>query len=264
MRALGTMADMDVSGRLPARIRRGGGVKPLTVPWICLTSLLSARVNTETELHFDGWTVNRVSGEVARNGNASRLPQQPLRILPELYDSAGAVVTREQLVGVLWPGGIVDFDNGLNVAMRKLRVALDDVDDKPRYIETLPRVGYRFICSRGAQPEAAIQAILKLPPRARIALVLTLAAFGLAIAGAWWWTLDSRNSKPAIAAAHVPSVRARELYLDGIHQRSRRDISLMSARALAREKLEAALKEDPNYSQAWAALAASDSVDVSS
>ena len=96
-------------------------------------------------MEFDGWKVDRVSGEISRGGRAARLPQQPLRILIELFDHAGAVVTRDQLVKVLWPAGIVDFDNGLNVAMRKLRVALDDVGDTPRYIETLPRVGYRFI-----------------------------------------------------------------------------------------------------------------------
>jgi eukaryotic-like serine/threonine-protein kinase len=160
-------------------------------------------------------------------------------------------------VKTLWPGGFVDFDNGLNVAVRKLRVALHDVGDTPRYIETLPRVGYRFLGSPSVQPEPAIKAILELPARARIALVLTLAGFGLAIAGAWWWTPGSNISKGVVPAAHVPSVRARELYLDGIHQRSRRDISVMSARALATEKFEAALKEDSSYAQAWAALAAS-------
>ena len=214
-------------------------------------------MNTETELRFDGWTVNRVSGEIARNGNTSRLTQQPLRVLLELADHAGAIVTREQLVKTLWPAGMVDFDNGLNVAIRKLRVALDDVGDTPRYIETLPRIGYRFIGSPGTQPEPVIAAILKLPPRAWIALALTLAALGLAIAGAWWWTLGSNGSKFAATAAHEPSIRARELYLAGIHQRSRRDINVLSARALAAEKFEAALKEDPNYPQAWAALAAS-------
>jgi DNA-binding winged helix-turn-helix (wHTH) protein/Tfp pilus assembly protein PilF len=216
-----------------------------------------ARVDTETELQFDGWTVNRLSGEIARNGSASRLTQQPLRVLLELYDRAGEVVTRDRLVKVLWPGGIVDFDNGLNVAVRKLRVALDDVGDTPKYIETLPRVGYRFIASHGPQAEAAMEAILKLPQRARIALVLTLAALGLAIGAAWWWTLSSNGAKRAVAAAHVPSVRSQELYLEGIHQRSRRDISVLNARALANEKFEAALREDPNYAQAWAALAAS-------
>src|SRR5262245_40022343 len=100
------------------------------------------------DLRFDGWVVNRVSGEMTREGHASRLSQQPLRILIELYDRSGEVVTREQLVKALWPQGIVDFDNGLNVAMRKLRVALDDVGDTSKYIDTLPKVGYRFIASR--------------------------------------------------------------------------------------------------------------------
>lgn len=208
-------------------------------------------MKTETELQFDGWTVNRVSGEIARNGNASRLPQQPLRILLELADHAGDIVTREQLVKTLWPAGVVDFDNGLNVAMRKLRVALDDVGEAPKYIETLPRVGYRFIGSRGAPS-----------PRARMALILTMSALGLAIAGAASWTLISNGSKSAVAATHVPSERAQELYLDGIHQRSRRDIGILEGLALAREKFEAALKEDPNYPQAWAALAASTSAAV--
>jgi DNA-binding winged helix-turn-helix (wHTH) protein/Tfp pilus assembly protein PilF len=209
---------------------------------------------TETELQFDGWTVNPVSGEITRQGNVSRLQQQPLRVLLELYQRAGAVVTREQLVKTLWPDGFVDFDNGLNVAVRKLRVALDDVGDTPKYIETLPRVGYRFIGSPGSQAEPAIDALRKLPMRPRFALVLTLVAMGLAIAGAWWWTKDSD--------AHVPSVRARELYLEGLHQRARRDISILDARALAQEKFEAALKEDPEYAQAWAALASSISVAV--
>ena len=125
----------------PGTIRLRGSDKPLAAAWIRLNSLLSC----ETGLEFDGWTVDRVSGEISRDGRASRLPQQPLRILVELFDHAGEVVTRDQLVKVLWPAGIVDFDNGLNVAMRKLRVALDDVGDTPRYIETLPSVGYRFI-----------------------------------------------------------------------------------------------------------------------
>src|SRR3982751_374757 len=95
----------------------------------------------ETDLRFDGWRVNRVSGEMERAGSAVRLPQQPLRLLIELFDHAGEIVSREQLVKVLWPQGVVDFDNGLNVAMRKLRVALEDTGETPRYIETLPRVG---------------------------------------------------------------------------------------------------------------------------
>jgi DNA-binding winged helix-turn-helix (wHTH) protein/tetratricopeptide (TPR) repeat protein len=215
----------------------------------------------ETELQFDGWTVNRVSGEIAREGRASRLPQQPLRMLLELADHPGAIVTREQLVKVLWPGGIVDFDNGLNVAVRKLRVALDDVGDTPRYIETLPKVGYRFIAMSGSVAPA--------PPPKRvsspIALVLTFAALAAAIAGGWWWTRTGAPDPKVAAAAgtakpkHTPSVRALELYLEGIRQRSRRDIN---ANKFAIENYQAALKEDPNYPQAWAALGESYSSSV--
>ena len=195
----------------------------------------------ETDLQFDGWTVNRVSGEIERGGRASRLAQQPLRILLELADHAGEVVTREHLVKVLWPGGVVDFDNGLNVAVRKLRVALDDVGDVPRYVETLPRLGYRFIANLPEAPR-------RMAPRARWALALSAVGVVVALALGWWINSDEVPAK----SHHVPSVRAQELYLEALSLRSRRDIE---AHPLAREKLEAAIKEDPEYAQAWAVLA---------
>ncbi len=63
----------------------------------------------------------------------------------ELLTHPGDVVTRERLVQVLWPKGVVDFDNSLNAVVRKLRAVLGDDSETPRYIETLPRQGYRFI-----------------------------------------------------------------------------------------------------------------------
>jgi DNA-binding winged helix-turn-helix (wHTH) protein/tetratricopeptide (TPR) repeat protein len=191
-------------------------------------------------LQFDGWTVDRVSGEISRDGHMSRLPQQPLRILVELTDRAGEVVTREQLVKALWPQGVVDFDNGLNVAMRKLRVALDDVGDTPRYVETLPRVGYRFIGKLGT---AVLPAAIKSTPvrLARGMLLLVALAAGL---GMFWF-----SERSADGTRHVPSARAEELYVEGMHQRSRRDVD---ATALALAKLEEAIKEDPEYAEAWA------------
>jgi len=194
-------------------------------------------------MEFDGWKVDRVSGEVSRGDHAARLPQQPLRILMELFDHAGAVVTRDQLVKALWPAGIVDFDNGLNVAMRKLRVALDDVGDTPRYIETLPRVGYRFVGKPGAST-AGVPAEIPRPPRARTALVLALVAIGAGV-GLSFWLWSGRDT-----SHHIPSERAQEFYLDGLQLRSRRDIETTD---LAIAKFAAALQEDPNYSEAWAA-----------
>ncbi|HET7810997.1 MAG TPA: winged helix-turn-helix domain-containing protein [Steroidobacteraceae bacterium] len=85
------------------------------------------------------------SGEISKDGHTHRLQDQPLQILDELCSHAGEVVTRETLIARLWPKGVVEFDTGLNTAIRKLRNALGDDADTPRYIETLPRKGYRFI-----------------------------------------------------------------------------------------------------------------------
>jgi len=97
------------------------------------------------EIRFDGWHVDFASGEITKDGNTHRLQDQPLQILDELTLRHGEVVTREQLIARLWPTGVVEFDTGLNTAIRKLRSALGDDADTPRYIETLPRKGYRFI-----------------------------------------------------------------------------------------------------------------------
>lgn len=204
-------------------------------------------------MEFDGWTVDRVSGEISRGDRAARLPQQPLRILIELFDHAGTVVTRDQLVKVLWPAGIVDFDNGLNVAMRKLRVALDDVGDTPRYIETLPRVGYRFIGKPGVTAASLSSTERRLPPRAQIALALALVALAAGV-GLSWWLWSGRDS-----SRHIPSERAQELYLDGLQLRSRRDIDTTNE-SIA--KFAAALQEDPKYSEAWAAYGTAISIAV--
>lgn len=204
-------------------------------------------------MEFDGWTVDRISGEISRSDRAARLPQQPLRILIELFDHAGTVVTREQLVKVLWPAGIVDFDNGLNVAMRKLRVALKDVGDTPKYIETLPKVGYRFICKPGVTVASSPSTEPRRLSPGRIALALSLLALAAGV-GMSWWLWSGRDT-----SRHIPSERAQELYLDGLQLRSRRDIDTTDESI---EKFAAALKEDPNYSEAWAAYGTAISIAV--
>ena len=97
------------------------------------------------KLHFDGWVLDPESGDLEREGARIRLQEQPARVLQELIAHAGSVVTREQLIALLWPKGVVDFDTSLNTVIRKLRSALGDPAETPRYIETLPRRGYRFI-----------------------------------------------------------------------------------------------------------------------
>ena len=77
-----------------------------------------------------------------------RLQQQPSRVLLALLEYSGEVITREELRDRVWPGASVqDFDNSLRVAVNKLRQALDDDPDNPEYVETLPRRGYRWLCT---------------------------------------------------------------------------------------------------------------------
>jgi DNA-binding winged helix-turn-helix (wHTH) protein/tetratricopeptide (TPR) repeat protein len=102
-------------------------------------------MNTPRVTSFDGWVLRADIGELDKDGRKIRLQQLPLLVLEELLAHPGELVTREQLIARLWPKGVVDFDTGLNTAVRKLRVALEDVGEVPRYIETIPRKGYRFI-----------------------------------------------------------------------------------------------------------------------
>jgi TolB-like protein/DNA-binding winged helix-turn-helix (wHTH) protein/tetratricopeptide (TPR) repeat protein len=104
------------------------------------------------EARFDGWVVDFESGEISKGGDTHRLQDQPLQILEELIQRPGEVVTREHLISRLWPTGVVEFDTGLNSAVRKLRIALGDDAETPRYIETLPRKGYRFIAALDPEP----------------------------------------------------------------------------------------------------------------
>jgi len=95
---------------------------------------------------FGVFDLDTQSGELRRNGLKIRLPDQSFQILRALLMRPGEVVTREELRQVLWTAEtFVDFEVGLNSAVRKLREALDDSAENPRFIETLPRRGYRFI-----------------------------------------------------------------------------------------------------------------------
>jgi TolB-like protein/DNA-binding winged helix-turn-helix (wHTH) protein/tetratricopeptide (TPR) repeat protein len=95
---------------------------------------------------FDAFEVDMRAGEVRKHGIRLKLHRQPFQVLSLLLEHPGDLVTREELRQKLWPGDtFVDFDTGLNSAVKKLRDALCDSAEEPRYIETLPRRGYRFI-----------------------------------------------------------------------------------------------------------------------
>jgi Tol biopolymer transport system component/DNA-binding winged helix-turn-helix (wHTH) protein len=94
---------------------------------------------------FGIFEVDLQQGELHRKGQKIKLQELPFQFLVALLERPGDVVTREELARKLWGGALVDFDNGLNTAAKKLREALGDDATTPRYVETLPRRGYRFI-----------------------------------------------------------------------------------------------------------------------
>ena len=95
---------------------------------------------------FGAFEINLQSGELRKNGMRLRLSGQPFQVLAVLTQRPGELVTREELHAKLWPSDtFVDFDHGLNNAVARIREALDDSSATPRYIETIPRRGYRFI-----------------------------------------------------------------------------------------------------------------------
>ena len=101
---------------------------------------------TAKVVRFGIFELDAESGELRRHGLKIRLPEQSFQILRLLIARPGEVVTREELRQQLWtPDTFVDFDVGMNSAIRKLREALDDSAENPRFVETLPRRGYRFI-----------------------------------------------------------------------------------------------------------------------
>ena len=99
-------------------------------------------------LRFGTFELDLSAGELRKNGAKVRVQEQPFQLLSALVEKPGEVVTREELKDKLWPGDTyVDFDRSLNTAASKLRDALGDSASSPRFIETLPRRGYRFLAS---------------------------------------------------------------------------------------------------------------------
>src|SRR5579863_6318882 len=97
-------------------------------------------------LRFDGYELDVRAGELRKYGVRLRLRGQPLQMLKILLECAGEVVTREELQTRIWPANtFVNFDHSLHNAVSRIREVLGDSAETPRYIETLPRHGYRFI-----------------------------------------------------------------------------------------------------------------------
>jgi DNA-binding winged helix-turn-helix (wHTH) protein/Tol biopolymer transport system component len=128
----------------------------------------------EDVIRFGIFELDLKAGQLTRYGTKLRLPQQPLQLLAVLLERPGEIFTRDELRSRLWSSDVfVDFDHGLNKSIQKLRDALGDSAASPRYIETIPRVGYRFIApvSNGhlpAPPKVDIEVSPQLPDRAAV------------------------------------------------------------------------------------------------
>ena len=97
-------------------------------------------------VRFGVYELDLHSGELRKSGSLLALQQQPLQLLSVLLERPGELVTREDLRKRLWPDDtFVDFEHGLNAAVKRLRDTLGDSADSPRFVETVPRRGYRFI-----------------------------------------------------------------------------------------------------------------------
>jgi DNA-binding winged helix-turn-helix (wHTH) protein/Tol biopolymer transport system component len=137
------------------------------------------------------------TGELHRNGTKVRLQEQPFQILTLLLQKPGEVVTREELQSSLWPADtFVDFEHGLNAAIKRLRSALGDSAENPRFIETFARRGYRFIAPVESRPQ---------PPSATISnsrnyglLLAAAAVLAFGISAGW---LAARKSAAALRPA---------------------------------------------------------------
>jgi DNA-binding winged helix-turn-helix (wHTH) protein/TolB-like protein len=155
---------------------------------------------------FGVFEFDPVAGELTRGGRSVRLQPQPARVLAILTERAGSVVSRDELRQSIWADGtFVDFERGLNFCIAQIRGALGDDAESPRFIETLPRRGYRFIAptasarasqtaapAEDAAPHQLAAATASTPERRSRPLVAfaVLAVFALAtavlVAGSWW------------------------------------------------------------------------------
>jgi len=113
----------------------------------------------ESSYRFDSFVVDFSAREFVRDGERIHLQEQPFQLLVTLLERSNQVVTREELRRRLWPANVlVDFDHRLNNAIKRLREVLGDDADSPRFIETVPRVGYRFIYPLTAVPGPGVTA----------------------------------------------------------------------------------------------------------
>lgn len=133
---------------------------------------MSGPAKNDRVIRFSVFEIDRDSGELFKQGRKIKLQGQPFELLVALLDRPGEVLSREELRQKVWPTDTAgDFDHGLNRAVNKVREALGDAAETPRFIETLPRRGYRFIAPIEKEPPGVpspvdVPAAARLPPDA--------------------------------------------------------------------------------------------------
>jgi TolB-like protein/DNA-binding winged helix-turn-helix (wHTH) protein/Tfp pilus assembly protein PilF len=209
-------------------------------------------------IRFGIFEVDLQAGELRRQGVKVKLQQQPFQILAMLLECPGEVVTREEVQKRLWPTDtFVDFDRGLNRATNRLRESLGDEADNPRFIETLPRRGYRFIGQvekldeGGSAPELVSGQDNAVPTnrsrhlpsfgraRARIGFAIAIIGLGLLTLAAWFFFLRPRDgaiqSLAVLPFVNASSDSNAEYLSDGITESLINNLSqLPNLRVMAR------------------------------
>ena len=163
---------------------------------------------TRATFAFGLFELDLRAAELRKNGAKIKLQEQSFRILAALLRKPGDVVTREELRRELWPSDtFVDFDHSLNAAVKRLRDALDDSAENPRFIETLPRHGYRFITVTGPdaiQPKTAKSRLRRWGlPLVAVAVLLVVALLFTVDAGGLRSKVLSRTAQPQIRSLAV-------------------------------------------------------------
>ena len=149
----------------------------------------------DSRIRFDSFEVDLRTGELRKGGRRIRLQEQPFRVLSLLLSRPGELVSREDLHQRLWPADtFVDFDHGLNSAIARLREALGDSAEKPRYIETVAKRGYRFVAPLTNHATVASPSPTPVNPASepqvsgetrKVAVVITFSLGLLCAIGAW-------------------------------------------------------------------------------
>jgi TolB-like protein/DNA-binding winged helix-turn-helix (wHTH) protein/Flp pilus assembly protein TadD len=180
-----------------------------------------------TTVRFGVFEVDLRSGELRRNGVKVRLQEQPFQVLVALLERPGEVVTRDELRRRLWPADtFVDFDHSLNAAVKRLREALEDTADNPRFVETLPRHGYRLVApverpEPASVPPAPPKRLTPAGLKAWALGAVLVVVLGLAMSGAWRGMVGRPRSVPIRSVAVLPLQNlsgdpAEDYFVDGM------------------------------------------------